>query len=313
MRIVALVPGGIGDQLLFFPTLDHLQQIYPEAKLDVVVEPRSAAAYRVSKSVNHTILFDFRDRNSLADWGNLLGVLRDREYDVVLSLAQPWGMGFLLWLTGIPTRLGYSNAAQPFFTATVPFNPHQYLAQTYHDLIKGMGIDAPCPDVAVSLPNHDLDWAAAERQRLGIQDGGYVLIFAGTESGQEAYPLESWKGVVQGFQQRKPDIPFVLLQEAEEAPWVEPLMQVCPGLKLTLPEQIGRMVAMIAGASVMISTDGFPLQLAIAAQTYTVALFGANKPERFLPAKPQFVGIKSFTGKMTDIAPQTVLEKAWGS
>ncbi|HAX79528.1 MAG TPA: glycosyltransferase, partial [Cyanobacteria bacterium UBA11372] len=82
MRVVALVPGGIGDQILFFPTLDDLKRSYPDADIDVVVEPRSAGAYRVCKSVNDVLLYDFKDRNSPADWGNLLGRLRDREYDV---------------------------------------------------------------------------------------------------------------------------------------------------------------------------------------------------------------------------------------
>ena len=41
MRILALVPGGIGDQILFFPTLDDLKQSYRESQIDVIVEPRS--------------------------------------------------------------------------------------------------------------------------------------------------------------------------------------------------------------------------------------------------------------------------------
>jgi ADP-heptose:LPS heptosyltransferase len=48
MRIVALVPGGIGDQILFFPTLDNLKRSLPSAHIDVVTEPRSKAAYQVS-------------------------------------------------------------------------------------------------------------------------------------------------------------------------------------------------------------------------------------------------------------------------
>ena len=103
MRIVALVPGGIGDQILFFPTLNDLKRYYPEAQLDVVVEPRSQGAYRVCKVVRDTIPFNFKDRNSLADWGNFVGVIRDREYDVALSLGQRGGVGLLLWLTGIRT------------------------------------------------------------------------------------------------------------------------------------------------------------------------------------------------------------------
>ena len=88
MRLVALVPGGIGDQILFFPTLDDLKRYYPDIQIDVVVEPRSKGAYRVCKSVQRVIPFDFKDRNSMADWGNFLGIIREREYNVALSLGR---------------------------------------------------------------------------------------------------------------------------------------------------------------------------------------------------------------------------------
>ena len=41
MRILALVPGGIGDQILFFPTLENLKTQYPNSTIDVMVEPRA--------------------------------------------------------------------------------------------------------------------------------------------------------------------------------------------------------------------------------------------------------------------------------
>ena len=77
MRILALVPGGIGDQLLFFPTLESLKNQYPQAAIDVIVEPRAKSAYRVCPYVHEVLLFDFKDRNGLADYLNLLGIIRD--------------------------------------------------------------------------------------------------------------------------------------------------------------------------------------------------------------------------------------------
>ncbi|NEO28783.1 MAG: glycosyltransferase family 9 protein, partial [Kamptonema sp. SIO4C4] len=56
MRILALVPGGIGDQILYFPTLATLKQQYPDAAIDVLVEPRAKAAYRVCQNVNEVLL-----------------------------------------------------------------------------------------------------------------------------------------------------------------------------------------------------------------------------------------------------------------
>lgn len=313
MRILALVPGGIGDQILLFPTLDDLKATYPDAQIDVVVEPRAKGAYRISKSVSDTILFDFKGSNSLSDWSNLLGVLRDREYDVAIALGQRAGIGFLLWLSGIQTRVGYDSGstARRFFTQTVPLNSDQYAAATYHDLLKALGIDRPLSEVAISVPAKDLEWSDAERKRLGLQDGRYVLIYPGASQGiDKIYPTENWQKIIQDFQQKQPDLPIVLIREEGEP--ISELLSLCSGIKVTTPENIGQLVSMIAGASLMLCTDSAPMQAAIAAQTFTLALLGETDPEKLLPKSDRVAAIKSPTGKMADITPQMVLDRVWG-
>jgi ADP-heptose:LPS heptosyltransferase len=320
MRILALVPGGIGDQILFFPTLDDLKQRYADAQIDVVVEPRAKGAYQVSKSVNSTILFDFKASNSLADWGNLLGVLRDREYDIAISLGQRWGIGFLLWLTGIPVRIGYAGSgSERFLTSTVPLNPNQYAAGMYHDLLKGLGIQTPTPELAVSVPTRDLEWADAERKRLGIQGGGYVLIHGGSsqlsrmKGINKLYSVESWQAIIQDFQTKQPTLPIVVIRGPEDAEVVAQLSEATSGLKITTPETIGQLVALIAGASLMLCTDSAPMHLGVAAQTFTLGLFGPTDPEKLLPKSDRVLGIKSPTENLSDLSPETVLARVWGS
>lgn len=318
MRIVALVPGGIGDQILFFPTLDDLQQAYPDAQIDVVVEPKAKDAYRVSKSVHNTILFDFQDRNSLADFGNFLGVLREQEYDIALLMGRRWALGFLLWLTGIPTRIGYiGSPGQSFLTTAVPLKQDQYAAAMYHDLLTGLGINTPCSELTISVPSKDLDWADAERKRLGVQNSGYVLLHAGSsqlasDNGSKVYPIENWRGIIQDFERRQPDLPIVVVQDSNNAELVAALVQSSSKIKVTTPEEIGKLAAMIAGANLLLSADSVSMQLAVAVKTYTLALFGSTDPKKLLPDDKRFVGIKSLTGQMSDISPQTVLEKVWG-
>jgi len=319
MRVVALVPGGIGDQILFFPTLDDLKQAYPKADIDVVVEPRATSAYRVSKSVSDVLSFDFKDNNSPADWANLLGVLRDRYYDVAISLGQRWGVGLLLWLTGTPKRIGYqSGSSSLFLTDAVPLNTEQYAAAMYHDLLKGLGIETPCPDLSISIPKKDLDWAEAERARLGLGSSGYVIIHGGssqlakTKGIDKIYPAESWQAIIQDFQTKQPDLPIVVVQGPEDEAFVATLAQSAPGIKVTSPPDIGKLAAMIAGANLMLCTDSAPMHLAVALKVFTLALFGPTDPEKLLPKSDRFAGIKSPTGKMADIDPKTVLSKVWG-
>lgn len=319
MRIVALVPGGIGDQILFFPALDDLKRIYPNAHIDVVVEPRAKGAYRVCKSCEDVIAYDFKDRNSPADWANLLGIIRDRYYDIAISLGQRWSVGLLLWLTGTPIRISYENSVGTLFlTNTVPLKSEQYAAHMYHDLLQGLNITTPCPDLSISVPKGDLDWAEAEQKRLNLPASGYVLMHGGASRLSQLrgidkmYPVKHWQTVIQDFQTRQPQLPLVVAQGPDDAAFVAELVEACPGLKVTRPGDIGKLAAMIAGANLMLCTDSAPMHLAVALQVYTLALFGPTEPAKLLPAGNKFLGIQSPTGKMADISPQMVLDRVWG-
>lgn len=323
MRILALVPGGIGDQILFFPTLDNLKQFYPNAQISAIVEPRSKGAYRVCRWMHDKSLqvlpFDFKDRNGLADWGNLLGIMRDREYDAVLSLGQRPVVGLLLWLTGIPMRIGYSGSAgSMFLTNPVPLKPEQYAACMYHDLLQGFGIGTPCPELSVTLLKEDLRWADEEQQRLGVKDSGYILIHGGASQLSQArgldkiYPADKWQQIIQDLQERQPQLPVVLIEGPEDRELCDRLVKSCPGVKVTSPPDVGKLAATIAAANLMLCTDSAPMHLAVAVQTYTIALFGPTDPAKLLPTGDRYIGIKSPTGNMADISPDMVLEKVWG-
>ena len=318
MRILALVPGGIGDQILFFPTLDDLKKFYPESQIDVIVEPRSRGAYRVCKSVRDVLTYDFKDANSLADWGNLLGIMRDREYEAVISLGQRWTVGLLLWLTGIPRRVGYAGNGAMFLTNSIPLKTEQYAAQMYHDLLQGMDITTPFPGISINVPKADIDWAESEQQRLGVSESGYILIHGGSSQLAQVkgidkiYPTNYWQEIIAELQQKQPNLPIVIVKGPEDSGWVSEITDFDPNIKIVMPGDVGKLAAMIAAANLMLCTDSAPMHLAVAVGTYTIALFGPTEPEKLLPKSDRLVPIKSTTGKMVDISPQDVLQKIWG-
>ncbi|MTJ52954.1 glycosyltransferase family 9 protein [Anabaena sp. UHCC 0253] len=312
MRVVALVPGSIDNQILFFATLDDLKRYYPHAQIDVIVEPQSKAAYKISKSVHDVLTFDYKDRNSLADWGNLVGMIRDREYDVAIIVGQSWLIGLLMWLTGIPTRIGYQGQGAVFLTNSITAKLSQYVAKTYHDLLKPLKIDTPCPALSVNVPKVDIEWAQAEQKRLGVNETGFILINGGGTTLETTYTVESWQQIIEACQQKQPDLPVVVIKEANNEVFVRSLLECCHNLKVTSPDDIGKLTAIIGGASLMLSVENNLLQLAIAVETYTIVLLGSTEAEKLLPTSEKVLAVTSPTGKITDISPQTVLEKIWG-
>ncbi|MBD2443648.1 glycosyltransferase family 9 protein [Dolichospermum sp. FACHB-1091] len=312
MRVVALVPGSIDNQILFFATLDDLKRYYPHAQIDVVVEPKSKAAYRVSKSVHDVLTFDYKDRNSLADWGNFVGMIRDREYDVAIIVGQSWFVGFLMWLTGITTRIGYQGQGAVFLTDRIVPNLSQYVAKTYHDLLKALKIDTDCPGLSVNVPKIDIEWARGEQKRLGVSETGFILINGGGASLDTTYPEENWQQIIEACQQKQPDLPIVVIKEANNEPLVKSLLQSCDNIQVTSPEDIGKLTAIIAGASLMLSVENSYLQLGVAVETYTIALLNSTESLKLLPTSEKVLTMTSHTGKVADISPQIVLEKIWG-
>jgi ADP-heptose:LPS heptosyltransferase len=313
MRILAFVPGGIGDQILFFPTLDRLKMRYPEAQVDVVVAPSAAPAYRVSKSVKGTIPFLFQARNSLADWGNLLGVLRDREYDVVLNLRSDWPTNFLLWLTGIPLRIGFAGSkGENFLTRRVTAlgDKKKYLAEEPYALLQGLDMAETCPDLTATVKTEDISWADDERKRLGLASGGYVVVYGGSNS-SDRYPAKNWVQVLEDIRKKQPDLPIVLLQDELSEGIVTELRGMMPDLTVTEPSNLGQTVSLLAGASLTLCTESDMLHLAVASQTFTLGIFGQSLPARMLPVSDRYVGVKSPTSKLGDIPPSTILEKIW--
>jgi ADP-heptose:LPS heptosyltransferase len=321
MRILALVPGGISDQLLFFPAIEDIKKAYPNAEIGVVVEPKAAIAYRVSKLVNTVIPFTFAGSKSPSDWANLLGVIRDREYEVALTTDTRWDTGLLLWLSGVPTRITYSSTGSPwFYTATVP-DSAEYQAEHYHGLLKAIDIQAPTTMPTINVPEGDIAWANALRDRLGLTSG-YVLMYPGPEGHElgdpraNSYPTESWLALVKDFRAKQPQMPIVLLQTNHSTVQVNDLKNADSQLIIATSENLGQTAAIIAGADLVLTPDSYIMQLSVALKVFTLALFGKNRPAQMLPPaqgeETRFLGIASDTKQVADIQPEAVLQKVWG-
>jgi ADP-heptose:LPS heptosyltransferase len=315
MRVLALVPGGVDDQLRFFPTINQIKDSFDQAEVAVVADPSAKDIYRLSKVVSEVIPYSFQTRNSPADWANLLGVVRDREFEVVLTLTQSWSMALLLWLSGVPTRLGYAGSAnRTFLTDTVPLKPEQPLAQQYQDLLQAINIPGPAPALTVNVPQSDITAVEALRRTQGITEG-YILVYPGASPQGDIYGVDQWLIILQDFQQRQPSIPVVLVKTAASAATIVAIQRQMSGLKVIEPDNAGQMAALIAGANLLVAVDSYALYLATALQVYAVGLFNDDAADSLPLPSPEAtvrtLAVKSPNGTLAGIAPDVVLKKIW--
>ena len=313
MRILALIPGGIDNQLLFFPTIETLKNQYPQAAIDVLVEPGAKKAYRVCKNVDDVLIFDFQDRNSFADYLNLLGIIRDREYDALVSLKTTWRIKLLLWLNGVPIRVGYQDDSALYLSNSVVRKPEQYKAQMYHDLVTGFGIQTTCPPLTINVPTEDISWAESEQQRLGLNDSGYIVLCDDPSATEEVsvYPISSWQKIIEDINRRETGLSIVLLQTGNNQAWVTTMISANNSLKAIAPPDVGKTAAIIAGANLILCNNSTPMQLAIATETYAFILATKKDLKAIPPEKDNCVVIRSNTNELRDIEFEVIIRQLW--
>ncbi|PZV03714.1 MAG: glycosyltransferase [Leptolyngbya sp.] len=309
MRVLALVPGETETQLSFFPIINQIKDSFANAEVSVVAPPSATAIYQLSKGVTEVVPYNFEASNSPADWANLLGIVRDREFDAALTLTDSWSIALLLWLSGVPTRLGYSGSANDLLlTATAP-----RAAEPGHhgDLLKLINVTGAPPALTVNVPRKDLTAVDNLRQSNGLSNG-YVLVYPGATGSGTTYPTESWIAILKDFQQRQPDLPLALLQTDDAAPQTVAIASAVPNLKILRPETPGQTAALIAAANLLVAVEGYPLALAIALNVYTLGLFSGDRRVQAITAgEDRLVALTSSTGTLADITPDQVLKKIW--
>ena len=309
MRILCLVPGGINEQLLFFPTLESLKNKYPNVLIDVLVEPLAKSAYRICPYVNEILFFDYQDRNVSADYLNLVGVIRDRGYDIAITTGNKLILELLLWSNSIPWRIGYKTQTSWFLSHSLTQKEEQYAAETYHDLLLKLNIQPSCPSIKIAVPKDDISWTETQLQSLSVKENGYIAIYGGENN---SYPVSSWIEIINSIQKKEPSLSIVLLESNTEQTWTKSILDNCKNLKIINPDNLGKLSAVIAGANLLVCIDSVPLQLGIAVGTYTIALFSDTKANHKIPTNyDRCIAIQSPSNQLADISSSTILEKIW--
>ena len=158
-KILAINFGGIGDEILFLPTLISLKKAYPDAKITLALEPRSKGIKDLTDIIDELFLIDIKSKNKYLELLKLVLLARKGHFDLAVTAGGNKFMSIILFLTGIKKRYGYNTGklSEKLLTQAVPLNKNQYACDMYHDLI------TPITDIKTILPEINI---ASQKKNL---------------------------------------------------------------------------------------------------------------------------------------------------
>ena len=262
MRVLILIPGGIASQLQALPAVATVAASL-KAQIQVACAPEAAASWKLLPAVEKVLPFNFGEGSSLADWANLLGNVREPDFQVCLNLASGRQVDLLLSMSHIPTRVataGFSATARVVLDGATW--PQQALAAYLGPL--GIGLDAN--SYRLALPKAALDQAGS-----ALPPGqGPALLLAPARAGVAEtadWPAHQWQGLQERVRQKLAD-----------------LRVVTPLVGGSLVER----AAQLASCDVVLSSDPIASELALLTGTPLVAL---GREPASLPQRPGVEGL----------------------
>ena len=182
MRVLALGPGPVQDQLERLPALAAVAEDLG-ATVQVACDPTCRAAWELLPGFEKLIPFSFESNPSLADWTNLLGCVREPDFQACLNFADGQSVNLMLSMSHIPTRVALSG-----FASTDRITLGQgWAAQRIAPFVKALGCSLKADDFRLSLPSQALENARAE---LPTGDGPLLLMAPSGVSND--WPNQRW-------------------------------------------------------------------------------------------------------------------------
>lgn len=183
MRALFLSPGDTARQLQVLPAVAAVADQL-SAQVQVVCAPAAAPCWGLLPAVAKVIPFDFEVAN-LADWANLLGSVREPDFQLCINLARGRQVDLMLSMSHIPTRIAAAG-----FSATETVHPvvSGWPDQSLETYLKPVGVRLDASAFRLTLPRSDLDKASTQ-----LPPGeGPLLLMAPRGDGAD-WPQARWQ------------------------------------------------------------------------------------------------------------------------
>ena len=185
LRLLVIRNRYIGDTILAVPALRSLRVAFPQARIDVLVEPGSGDVLGPCPLKDELIYWQPRHRGGGAVRpGTLVGLLaparflRARHYDRCYILRRSFSSALLALLARIPHRIGFSTEGRGFLlTRSTPYPTDKHEVECFLDILRADGV----PIVDTGNEGWS-DAASDELVRQNLPAAGRRRVFLGAKS-----------------------------------------------------------------------------------------------------------------------------------
>ena len=300
-RFLLVRLGAFGDIVHAIPVAAALSRAFPSARIDWLVSAKHRELLDLVPIINRLVVI--KDRGETGGGIPLVAAIRElrrSRYDVAFDLQGLLKSAALARLSGARRVVGFSSGylreplARLLYTDVYDpggggmYDPRErsHVVQMNLGLLTTIGVAVAAPEFPIERV--DTEIARAMRERAGNR---YALVNPGAAWPNKRWPAARYGAVARAIAERH-GLKTIVSWGPGEEPLAQEVVRESSGAALLSPRtSIVDLLALIRGATLMISGDTGPTHVAAAVGTPIVGIYGPTRPSRNGPWAPEDITI----------------------
>ncbi len=289
-KILFINFGGIGDEILFLPSILSVKKEFSESEITLALEERSRGIICLTDKIDNTLFANIKGRGRFLELIKLLFKIWCGKYDMVISSGSNKFISVFLFLTFIKERYGYDTGFLSKFllTKAIPLNKNQYAVNMYHDLV------TPITNVKTPLPELNIQKKEIIKNTVLIHPG--VSKISVQKGMIKTINPHEWAKVIEGLYESG-KCKVLLTGGPDDKECIDTIVKEVSSEKFEnlygSTKNLKELAELISSAEKFLCSDSAPLHIAVALGVKTYVIFGSTDDKKLIPQSDKVVPIKA--------------------
>ncbi|MBI4750313.1 MAG: lipopolysaccharide heptosyltransferase II [Acidobacteria bacterium] len=297
-RILICAYLGLGNFLMYTPTLRALREHFADAQIDLQVGNNTGCEAVLEGTDYFHRVYDVCAKASWKRWRRHIQEVRQNRYDLIINEfhSNSQHLATMVSLSGAPYRLGHVRSpGWPdrygfIYNLRVTMREDQHEIDRYFALARALSIpeDRLIPKTFIHLRKEDYLWASRFLTQVGVRQGTPVVgVQMGTSANMrwKQWSPEKFRLLCERLLGEHPEAVLLLLGSPNEALMIQDAMRgLTERVILAVGETtVKQVAALVKQCAMLICNDSGLMHMAIAVETPVVAIYGPTDYRRTAP------------------------------
>jgi ADP-heptose:LPS heptosyltransferase len=291
-RILVIRPRFVGDVCLTLPVVSNLARLAPQAEIHYLVEPEAAPLLADDPRLARVWIAP--RKASALEQARLCAELHGARFDVVIDLFCNPRTALWTASTRARWRVGYPNKKLRSAVYNLHAHPKGLNAVRFHlASLEALGwpVVEEVPALAIAESERLAAWNHLSER--GVPGGTPLVGFhPGARFPTRQWAAEDFAALGRQLLERHPRLWVLVFAGPGEEVLARTIAHdiASPRVLAITDVALRRFAALASLCSTFVAGDSGPMNIAVAAGTPTVGIFGRSEPERTMPYDPETTG-----------------------